>query len=57
MIAHARVSGCFGAAGPPVSGRRSRLHLMCAARAVSGVRLPQIYKSREREGRILYLST
>jgi hypothetical protein len=30
---------------------------MHAARAVSGARLPQIYKSREREGRILYLAT
>jgi hypothetical protein len=57
MIAHARASGCFSVVGPPVSGRRCRLQLMRAVRAVLGVRLPQIYKSQEREGRILYLAT
>jgi hypothetical protein len=43
--------------GPPVNGRCSRLQLMRAVRAVWGAWLPQIYKSKEREGEVPYLVT
>jgi hypothetical protein len=57
MIARARASYRFSVVGPPVSGRCSRLQLMRAARAVRGAWLPQIYKSKKREGEVPYLIT
>jgi hypothetical protein len=52
-----RPFGCRTVMIAPVGGRRRRLQLMRAVRTVSGARLPQTYKSQEREGRILYLAT
>jgi hypothetical protein len=56
MIVHKRIPVVSAARGPPISGRCSRLHLMCAARAVLGARL-RIYKSQEREGEVPYINT
>jgi hypothetical protein len=58
MIACVRAPGRFGHGGvrSSVTGRR-RLQLMHPARAVPGVWLPWIYKSKERGRGALYLNT
>jgi hypothetical protein len=57
MIARARTSGRFSVVG--LTGQRQTLLLAVNARGAHGSRswILQIYKSREREGRIPYLAT